>query len=76
MDRKRFATCVPRAAPSMARHPIIEFSSGYVKRAAGQLPMQGGRHPWRVRQNYVKDLATMAFSPIDEALEFGARRQP
>jgi cation diffusion facilitator CzcD-associated flavoprotein CzcO len=75
MDRRRFATCVPRAEPSMERHPVIEFSSGYVKRADGLLPMQGNRHPWRVRQNYLKDLAAMIFSPIDEALEFGARRQ-
>ena len=48
---------------------VIDFSSGYVKRAEGVLPMQGARHPWNVRQNYFRDLLTMRFSRIDEDLE-------
>ena len=54
----------------MGRGPVIEFSSGYVARAQKLLPSQGDVHPWRVEQNYVRDLASMAFSPVDEELEF------
>jgi monooxygenase len=70
MDRKRFKVCIARAAVDLEPHPIMELNSGYVKRAASELPSQGDRGPWRVPQNYVRDLARMTFSRIDEALEF------
>ena len=51
----------------------MELTSGYVKRAADKLPGQGDRQPWRVPQNYVKDLAAMTFGRIDEGLHFERR---
>ena len=74
MQRRGQAICVPRVDRAMHRRPVIEFSSGYVTRSESLLPSQGDRHPWRVRQNYVRDLAAMTFSPVDEALEFA--KQP
>ena len=53
---------------------MIDFSSGYVKRAEGLLPSQGDRDPWRVPQNYVRDLLGMSLGRIDEDLEFGGAR--
>ena len=44
------------------RHPMLDFSSGYVRRAEGSLPAQGPKAPWRVHQNYLKDLAAMRFA--------------
>jgi cation diffusion facilitator CzcD-associated flavoprotein CzcO len=72
MDRRGLAVCVPRlggAAPE--RQPMLDFSSGYVARAAGKMPAQGPKAPWRVHQNYLKDFATLGLSPIaDEVMEF------
>ena len=52
MKRRGVTVAVPRAPDEgMERRPVIDFSSGYVKRAEGVLPMQGARHPWNVRQN-------------------------
>ncbi len=78
MDRKHFAVCTPRLADqSIERQPIIDFSSGYVKRAEAVLPKQGDRPPWRVHQNYIRDLAAMRFRPVaDEGLEFRAAGNP
>jgi len=70
MDRKGFAVCVPKADESLERRPVLDLSSGYVKRAEGLLPNQGDRQPWMVPQNYVRDFTAMTFSRIDEALEF------
>ena len=50
---------------------MLDFSSGYVRRAEGSLPGQGPNAPWRVHQNYLKDLIAMRFRPVaDEAMEF------
>jgi monooxygenase len=71
MDRRGMTVAVPRDDPSPERRPLLELSSGYLARAEGQLPMQGARHPWRVRQHYVRDLAAMRFSRVGEQIDFG-----
>ncbi len=69
MKRRGIAIAFPRQPDEgMERRPVIEFSSGYVKRAEGVLPKQGARHPWNVRQNYLRDLLAMRLSRIDEDL--------
>jgi cation diffusion facilitator CzcD-associated flavoprotein CzcO len=73
MDARRLTTAIPRIDGMMERRPVIDFSSGYVTRAEGVLPSQGDRQPWRVPQNYVRDLAAMTFRRIDEGLELGSR---
>jgi cation diffusion facilitator CzcD-associated flavoprotein CzcO len=72
MDRKGWRTCVPRlGAAGLERRPMLDFSSGYVRRAEASLPAQGPRAPWRVHQNYLRDLAQMRFRPLaDKAMEF------
>ena len=70
MKRDGHDVCTPRADPNVELRPVMELTSGYVKRAAALLPKQGHRHPWRVPQNYVRDSAAMTFRRIDEALEF------
>ncbi len=47
------------------------LKSGYVLRAVDQLPQQGRRLPWRLHQNYFKDILTFRRGPLqDEALRF------
>jgi cation diffusion facilitator CzcD-associated flavoprotein CzcO len=72
MDRHGYAICVPRLAdPGIARQPMLDFSSGYVRRAEGAMPSQGPKAPWRVHQNYLKDLAALALRPVaDGVMEF------
>lgn len=57
--------------------PAIDLRSGYVQRAAGELPRQGTRKPWRIHQNYLLDLFALKFGPLrDGALRFGRRGEP
>ncbi|MCL4422943.1 MAG: NAD(P)/FAD-dependent oxidoreductase [Actinobacteria bacterium] len=35
--------------------PVLNLSSGYIKRGANRLPKQGPREPWRLGDSYVKD---------------------
>ncbi|SPR96108.1 flavin-containing monooxygenase [Cupriavidus taiwanensis] len=73
MDRHGHRIAVPRAPAAVQPTPFLDFTSGYVQRAAGVLPRQGDRKPWRVHQNYFKDLLTIRHGRIaDGVLQFGA----
>jgi cation diffusion facilitator CzcD-associated flavoprotein CzcO len=75
MDERRYAYCVPVAPPEgEPLEPLIDFSSGYVLRAIGMLPKQGARPPWRLNQNYFKDLRVFRRAPLeDEGMRFVRR---
>jgi cation diffusion facilitator CzcD-associated flavoprotein CzcO len=71
MDRKGHRICTPRVRGEVERRPLLDFSSGYIARADAVLPKQGTKPPWRVPQNYFRDLATLGFGRVaDEAMEF------
>jgi cation diffusion facilitator CzcD-associated flavoprotein CzcO len=76
MDRRGLDICIPRPpAGPLERQPMLDFSSGYVRRAEGSLPHQGPKPPWRVHQNYLKDLALLSLRPVtDAAMEFRRAR--
>ena len=75
MDRCGYVACTPRLRdPSVRPEPLIDFSSGYVQRAIDQLPRQASKKPWKLYQNYVRDLLTLRFGSVDDgALEFARR---
>ncbi len=74
MDQHGYAQCTPRVNdPSVTPEPAIDFNSGYVLRALDTLPQQGSKTPWRVHQNYVKDLSMLRFGRVDDGtMEFKA----
>jgi monooxygenase len=76
MERRGYVACTPRLHdPSIKREPLIDFSSGYVQRAIYHLPRQGSKKPWKLYQNYVRDLLSLRFGSVDGgALEFERRK--
>ena len=72
MDQHGYAQCTPRVNdPELTAEPAIDFTSGYVLRALHTLPRQGSKTPWRVHQNYVKDLSMLRFGRVDDGtMEF------
>jgi hypothetical protein len=80
MDRHGYAQCTPLVNdPEVKEEPVIDFTSGYVQRALHTLPRQGSKTPWRLHQNYVRDLSMMRYGRVDDGtMEFkeapGARR--
>ena len=53
---------------------LVDFSSGYIQRAIDQFPRQGSKKPWRLYQNYVRDLLSLRFGPVaNPALDFARR---
>ncbi|MDQ3799276.1 MAG: NAD(P)/FAD-dependent oxidoreductase [Acidobacteriota bacterium] len=72
MDSRGYAICTARASdPSVKPEPVLDFTSGYVRRALDTLPRQGSKTPWRLHQNYVKDLSMLRYGRVDDGtMEF------
>jgi cation diffusion facilitator CzcD-associated flavoprotein CzcO len=67
MDANGYRSCQPELADdSVTVTPLLDFTSGYVVRSLHLLPKQGSRPPWRLRQNYPLDLATLRLSRIED----------
>ena len=56
--------------------PIIDLQSGYVLRAVDQLPKQGPRAPWRLHQNYPRDVRLMRHGPLTDGVRFARAGVP
>jgi len=74
MDRRGFSQCTPRLTdPSVKPERVLDFTSGYVERALHTLPSQGSKTPWRLHQNYIKDLSMLRYGRVDDGtMEFKA----
>ena len=59
--------------PAMGEEPFLDFASGYVQRSLHLLPKQGSRAPWRLRQNYLRDVVTLRRARFDD-LRFSRAR--
>jgi cation diffusion facilitator CzcD-associated flavoprotein CzcO len=65
--------CVPLPPAEAQRdaQPLIDLSSGYIQRDAAHLPRQGAHEPWRMHQNYGRDLQVLMKAPLEDgALRF------
>jgi monooxygenase len=78
MDEHGYAQCVPELHdPSVVEQPLIEFSSSYVLRSIDQFPKQGSKTPWRLYQNYPRDIVSLKFGTIeDRAMQFARAGAP
>ena len=72
MDRHGYRQVTPRRNdPTVVEEPWVDFSSGYIRRALDKLPKQGSKKPWRLNQNYLKDLLALRFGSLDDdAIEY------
>jgi monooxygenase len=69
MRRGGYRIVVPTVDdPTMASDPLLDLQSGYVQRAQGLMPQQGPRAPWRLYQNYPRDLITLRHRRVDDGV--------
>ncbi len=67
MDASGQRICTPQISdPTVTEAPLLDFTSSYVLRAVDQLPKQGSKEPWKLRQNYPLDLRTLRYGPVDD----------
>lgn len=71
MQARRMRSATPRVGEGEAGdEAFLDFTSSYVQRAIDKFPKQGRRAPWRLHQNYLKDLMALRFGRVDDAMEF------
>jgi cation diffusion facilitator CzcD-associated flavoprotein CzcO len=72
MDAHGYRQCTPRNRdPNLPTRPFIDLNSGYVRRSVDRFPKQGLRAPWRLYQNYPRDIVALRYGSLeDEAMEF------
>lgn len=69
MDKKGVRQITPRNHdPAVHHEPLISLASGYIQRAAGKLPQQGNKAPWKLHQNYTMDLMALRFGKIEDGV--------
>jgi cation diffusion facilitator CzcD-associated flavoprotein CzcO len=75
MDADGYDICVPHLTDStVTPEPILDFSSGYVVRSIAELPKQGSKEPWKLRQNYAVDLRALRYGSLEDgAMQFRRR---
>jgi cation diffusion facilitator CzcD-associated flavoprotein CzcO len=70
MRRQKKRTCTPEFPSSGTSDiPYIELASGYIARAANQLPKQGTKMPWRLYQNYFLDTALFRLRRVNDHMK-------
>ncbi|MGC0416440.1 flavin-containing monooxygenase [Embleya sp. AB8] len=78
MDAHGYQVCTPQPpAADEPLEPLIDLKSGYVLRGTALMPKQGPRTPWRLHQNYPRDVLLLKHGSLhDRGMRFGhaARR--
>jgi cation diffusion facilitator CzcD-associated flavoprotein CzcO len=73
--------CTPRLPEgSVGEAPFLDLTSGYIQRKMHEFPKQGSRVPWRLHQNYARDLLMLKRRGVEDGvMEFsnpaGAARE-
>ena len=72
MDRHGYTQCTPRLRePIISEEPMMGLTSGYMQRARDTLPRQSTRQPWKMHQNYLRDVVSLRLSTVKNGtLEF------
>jgi monooxygenase len=73
MDHRGATVFTPTRDGHESPQPFLDFTSGYVQRAAAWLPQQGDRKPWRLNQNYVLDLLALRWGKVADGVMVFAR---
>lgn len=54
--------------PKVTEVPWFDLTSGYVQRTADRFPKQGSKLPWKVNQNYLRDIKLLRKSKLDDSV--------
>jgi monooxygenase len=69
MDNGGYQVCVPQNDdPEVTVEPWLNLTSGYIQRATDKLPKQGSKTPWKLHQNYVRDVMSLKFGSVDDGV--------
>jgi len=69
MNKRGLKQCTPRNTDaSITEQPWVDFSSSYFKRSMHLFPKQGSKAPWKLYQNYPKDIMQLRHGKVDDGV--------
>jgi hypothetical protein len=69
MDKEGFTTCMPlNNDPTLETEPYMSLAAGYIQRSAHKFPQQANRAPWKLHQNYLKDIFMLRYNRLDDGV--------
>ena len=68
MEKTQTQLCMPVDDENMEDIPFIDMNSGYIQRALNKVPKQGQKSPWRLYQNYIRDMAMLRLGSVDDGV--------
>ncbi|MEV8017001.1 NAD(P)/FAD-dependent oxidoreductase [Streptomyces sp. NPDC086554] len=68
MRENDYAAVEPTPTGALNERPLLDLASGYVQRSIDAFPRQGDKSPWKVRQNYVLDVASTLRTNLSRTL--------
>ena len=74
MRRRGYASVAARRDAAVEEEPFLPLSSGYIQRALDILPRQGTRKPWKLHQNYARDMTALRLGSFSDGVLQFARR--
>ena len=68
MRARGYTTVTPLAPdPSQPTAPMLDLAAGYVLRSIDSFPRQGTVTPWRLNQNYPRDVRLLRYGQLEDA---------
>ena len=68
MEKTQTQQCMPVDDENMEDIPFIDMNSGYISRALDKVPKQGIKSPWRLYQNYLRDMMMLRLGQVDDGV--------
>jgi len=68
LQQHGYRSVVPVRQEGVGERPFMDFRSGYVLRALDQLPKQGDREPWRLRQSWFYDRKVLRSGDLEDGI--------
>ena len=69
MKKHGYTQATPRNNDAgITEQPWVDFSSSYFARSMHLFPKQGSRPPWKLYQNYPKDIMLLRFGKVDDGV--------
>jgi monooxygenase len=69
MQKHSIKQCTPRNADaSITELPWVDFSSSYFARSMHLFPKQGSKAPWKLYQNYPKDILLLRYGKLNDGV--------
>ena len=69
MRKTRTRQCTPRLRDGkLEEAPFLDLTSGYIRRSIDRFPKQGSKVPWRLHQNYARDLLMLGRGDVEDGV--------